>query len=378
MMNFTTMAVHGEGKREEHTGDVVSSIHLATTYRQPGLGEFQDHVYTRGTNPGRLALERRLALLEGACYAFAFSSGMAAADTVFHLFKSGDRILLNDNVYGGTFRYVSKLFDRRGLSYGLIENFNTLDFDGIPGDVRGIFVETPSNPLLRVTDIRRLAEKAHARKITLIVDNTFMSAYLQKPLELGADIVVYSATKYYAGHSDLLTGVLALNDTEKAKEVKLLQNTLGNPLGPADSYLLERSIKTLSLRLERQCANAAAVVDFLRAHSKVKQVFYPSIDEKDRLIQESQSTGHGAVLSFILQDDCDIARFIGALSLFDFAVSLGSVESLICHPASQTHEAFSPELRKKAGITEGLLRLSIGIEDIEDLLEDLTRALNAA
>jgi cystathionine beta-lyase len=377
-MKFTTLAVHGDGNAGERAGDVVSPIHLATTYRQPGLGEFQDHVYTRGTNPGRLALEKRLALLEGARYAFAFSSGMAAVDTVFHLFKSGDRILLNDNVYGGTFRYASRLFERRGLTYGLIEDFNTLDFDGIPGDVRGIFVETPSNPLLRVTDIRRLAEKARARNITLIVDNTFMTAYLQKPLSLGADITVYSATKYYAGHSDLLAGALALNDEEKAGELKLLQNTLGNPLGPADSYLLERSIKTLSLRLDRQCANAAVVAEFLRTHSKVKRVFYPSIGEKDRRIQDSQSGGYGAALSFVLRDGCDPARFIGGLSLFDFAVSLGSVESLVCHPASQTHESFPPELRKKAGIEEGLLRLSVGIEDIEDLLEDLAKALEAA
>jgi cystathionine beta-lyase len=377
-MNFSTLAVHGDGKTTEHTGDVVPSIHLATTYRQPKLGEFQDHVYTRGTNPTRLELERRLALLEDARYAFAFSSGMAATGTAFQLFKSGDRILLNDNVYGGTFRYVSRLFGNNGLFYDLVEDFNTLDFAGLPGDVRGIFVESPSNPLLRVTDIRRLAEKAHAAGVILIVDNTFMSAYLQKPLALGADIVVYSATKYYSGHSDLLAGVLALNDEKKAEQVKLLQNTLGNPLDPAGAYLLERSLKTLALRLERQCANAAVVVDFLRAHPKVGRVFYPSINENDRRIQESQSRGNGAVLSFILSGGHDPARFIDSLSLFDFAVSLGSVESLVCHPASQTHESFSPELRKKAGIEDGLLRLSIGIEDIEDLLEDLRRALEAA
>jgi cystathionine beta-lyase len=376
-MNFTTLAVHGDGTEHESAGDVISAIHLATTYRQPALHEFQDHVYSRGTNPTRLALEKRLALLEGARHAFAFSSGMAAADTVFHLFKDG-RILLNDNVYGGTFRYASKLFAGRGLSYDLVEDFNTLDFDGLPGDVRGIFVESPSNPLLRVTDIRRLAEKARGRNITLIVDNTFMSAYLQNPLGLGADIVVYSATKYYAGHSDVLAGVLALNDDEKAGQIKLLQNTLGNPLSPADAYLLERSVKTLALRLDRQCANAAAVVDFLRRHSKVEKVFYPSINEEDRRIQESQSRGYGAVLSFILRGGCDPARFIKALSLFDFAVSLGSVESLVCHPASQTHESFSPALRKKAGITDGLLRLSIGIEDVEDLLADLAGALEAS
>jgi cystathionine beta-lyase len=376
-MKFTTLAVHGDGKTGEYTGDVVPAVHLATAYRQPKLGEFQEHVYTRGTNPTRLALEKRLALLEEARYAFAFSSGMAAASTAFHLFRSGDRILLNDNVYGGTFRYASKLFGNMGLSYDLVEDFNTLDFGGLPGDVRGIFLESPSNPLLRVTDIRRLAEKAHAGNIALIVDNTFMSAYLQKPLALGADIVVYSATKYYAGHSDILAGVLVLNDEKKAERVKLLQNTLGNPLNPLDAYQLERSIKTLALRMERQCANASAVVDFLGVHPKVKRIFYPSIGGENRRIQESQSRGFGAVLSFVLRDGCDPARFIGALSLFNFAVSLGSVESLVCHPASQTHESFPPELRKKAGIEDGLLRLSIGIEDIEDLLSDLERALEA-
>ncbi|MDR3191550.1 MAG: PLP-dependent aspartate aminotransferase family protein [Treponema sp.] len=377
-MQFTTLAVHGDGKARSTAGDVVSALHLATAYRQPKLGEFQEHVYTRGTNPTRLALEKRLALLEGARYAFAFSSGMAAADTAFHLFKYGDRILLNDNIYGGTFRYASKLFGTMGLFYDLVEDFNTLDFDGLPVDVGGIFLESPSNPLLRVTDIRRLAEKAHERGITLIVDNTFMSAYLQRPLDLGADMVVYSATKYYGGHSDILAGALVLNDEEKAEKVKLLQNTLGNPLSPADSYQLERSIKTLALRMDRQCANAAAVVELLRTHPKVKRVFYPSIGEENRRIQGSQSRGFGTVLSFVLRDGCDPARFIGALALFDFAVSLGSVESLVCHPASQTHESFSPELRKKAGIEDGLLRLSIGIEDIEDLLLDVERALEAA
>jgi cystathionine beta-lyase len=377
-MKFSTLAIHGDGKTEERAGGVVPAVHLATTYKQPKLGEFQEHVYTRGSNPTRLALEKHLAVIEGACYAFAFSSGMAAIDTAFRLFKSGDRILLNDNVYGGTFRYASKLFAGVGLSYDLVDDFNTLDIDRLPGDTRGIFLETPSNPLLKVTDIRRLAEKTRAGNITLIVDNTFMSAYLQKPLDLGADIVVYSATKYYSGHSDILAGALVLNDEENAARIKLLQNTLGNPLSPQDSYQLERSIKTLAVRMDRQCANAAAVVDFLRAHPKVKRVFYPSIDDKERRVHEAQSRGFGAALSFVLKDGCDPARFIDGLSLFDFAVSLGSVESLVCHPASQTHESFSAELRKKAGIEDGLLRLSIGIEDIGDLLDDLERALKAA
>ncbi|MDR1256498.1 MAG: PLP-dependent aspartate aminotransferase family protein [Spirochaetaceae bacterium] len=377
-MKFDTLAVHGGGKTDGHTGGVVSAIHLATSYRQPKFGESQEYVYTRGSNPTRLALEKRLALLEGARHAFAFDSGMAAIGAAFHLFGSGDRILLNDNVYGGTFRYVSNLFSGMGLSYDLVKDFDTLDFDRLPLDVRVIFVESPSNPLLKITDIRRLAGKTRAANITLVVDNTFMTAYLQKPLDLGADIVVYSATKYYSGHSDLLAGALALNDDKKAERVKLIQNTLGSPLNPADSYLLERSIKTLALRMDRQCANAAAVADFLLSHPKVERVFYPSVNPGERRVQQAQSRGFGAVLSFILRDGCDPARFIDALSLFEFAVSLGSVESLVCHPASQTHESFPPELRKKAGIEDGLLRLSIGIEHIDDILEDLGRALEAA
>jgi cystathionine beta-lyase len=375
-MGFSTLAVHGDGKTKERTGDVVSAVHVATTYRQPGLGEFRENVYTRGSNPTRLALERRLALLEGARHAFAFSSGMAAIDAAFHLFGSGDMILMNDNVYGGTFRYVSKLFPNMGLSCTLVKDFDLPD--GFPDDVRGVFIETPSNPLLKVTDIRRLAEKTRAAGITLIVDNTLQTGYLQRPLDLGADIAVYSATKYYAGHSDLLAGALVTNNDETAERVKLIQNTLGSPLNPADSYLLERSVKTLALRMDRQCANAARIAEFLRSYPKIKRVFYPSINEEERRIQQAQSKGFGAVLSFVLTDGCDPARFVDALSLFDFAVSLGSVESLVCHPASQTHESFPPELRKKAGIEDGLLRLSIGIEDIDDLLDDLRQALEAA
>jgi cystathionine beta-lyase len=303
---------------------------------------------------------------------------MAATSTVFNLFSQGDMILLNDNVYGGTFRYAAKIFPGRGLEYRLIDDFNALDFDSLPGNVRGIFLETPSNPLLRVTDIRRLSENAHKRGITLIVDNTFMTAYLQKPLSLGADIVVYSATKYYAGHSDVLAGVVALNDEARAEQVRLLQNTLGNPLDPQGCYQLGRSVKTLALRMDRHETNAAAVVAFLRKHPKVKKLFYPTVNEAERRIQEAQASGNGAVLAFVLRDDCDPARFINALTLFDFAVSLGSVESLVCHPASQTHESFSLKQREKAGIEDGLIRLSVGIEDIEDLCADLTNALAAA
>jgi cystathionine beta-lyase len=303
---------------------------------------------------------------------------MAAASTAFHLFEPGGRILVNDNVYGGTFRYAANIFKNYGLSYSLVDDFNKLNFSALPGDVKGIFLESPSNPLLEVIDIRRLAAEAHKKGITVIVDNTFMTAVLQKPLELGADIVVYSATKYYGGHSDILAGVLALNDGALAERVKLLQNTLGNPLPAQDSYLLERSVKTLALRLERQCGNAAAVAAFLQGHPKVKKVFYPALESEAKRIQDGQAKGYGAVLSFLLTEGADPGRFIKALSLFDFAVSLGSVESLVCHPASQTHESFPPELRQKAGITDGLLRLSVGIEGKDDLIADLNAALDAA
>ena len=376
-MKYNTLAVHGRHTTEAR-GAVIPPVYLSTTYIQPGLGEFQEHIYSRGTNPTRLDLERHLAALEDSRYAFAFSSGMAATATVFNLFKGGDRILLNNNVYGGTFRYASRLFENQGLSYSLVDDFNSLDYSALPPDVRGIFIETPSNPLLRVTDIRRLAEEAHKRNITVIVDNTFMTSWFQKPLKHGADIVVYSATKYYSGHSDILAGCIALDDEGCAEKIKLLQNTLGNVLAPQDSYLLQRSVKTLGLRLERQEKNARAVVEFLSAHKQVARVFYPTLIETERRIQESQSSGSGAVLSLELKAGCDPKRFIAALEIFELAVSLGSVESLVCHPASMTHESFPRELRERAGIGDNLIRLSIGIEDREDLLADLGRALDAA
>jgi cystathionine beta-lyase len=377
-MEFNTLAIHGDRRRQDALGAVIPPVYLSTTYTQPGLGEFQNHVYTRGTNPTRLDLETYLAAIEDAKYAFAFASGMAATATVFNLFKTGDRILLNNNVYGGTFRYASQLFQNQGLSYGLVDDFNTLDFDSLGPEVKALFIETPSNPLLQVTDIRGVTEKAHKKGITVIVDNTFMTAYFQKPLKLGADLVVYSATKYYAGHSDILAGFIALDHDGFAEKLKLLQNTLGNVLSPGDSYMLQRSVKTLGLRLEQQEKNAQAMVDYLSHHNRVEKIYYPTMQEEQRRIQESQSTGNGAVLSLVLSSDCDPRRFIQGLSLFELAVSLGSVESLVCHPASMTHESFPPELREKAGISEGLIRLSIGIEDPQDLIGDLAAGLGAA
>ncbi|GHU61208.1 cystathionine gamma-synthase [Spirochaetia bacterium] len=383
-MKYDTLVIHNPhaeteaGHLKDAFGAVVPPVYLSTTYAQSGLGDYQRYMYIRGGNPTRNALEGLVARLEEARYGFAFSSGMAATGAVFNLFSAGDTVLLNNNVYGGTFRYVSKLFQRRNLGYRLVDNFNTLDFAALTPDVKAVFIETPSNPLLQVTDIRRVADAAHKKGITVIIDNTFMTSYFQKPLQLGADIVVYSATKYYSGHSDILAGLVIVNDAGLAEQFKFLQNTLGSGLSPQDSYMLQRSIKTLALRLDRHEKNTNTVVAYLQAHPKAARVFYPTVHDEERRIQASQSTGNGAVLSLVLSEDCDPAKFIAALSLFDLAVSLGSVESLVCHPASMTHESFPADLQKKVGIEANLIRLSIGIENIDDLIADLAQGLAAA
>jgi cystathionine beta-lyase len=377
-VKYDTEVIHGHHSNKEANRAVVPPVYLSTTYAQPGLGEYQPYMYIRGGNPTRAALEALVAGLEGAQYAFAFSSGMAAITAVFNLLSAGDRVLLNNNVYGGTFRYVSHIFKHHSLAYQLVDTFNDLDFESLSPDVKAIFIETPSNPLLQVTDIRKAAEQAHKQGIKVIVDNTFMTSYFQKPLGLGADIVVYSATKYYAGHSDILAGLVVVNDEALAEQFHFFQKTLGNVLSPQDSYMLQRSIKTLALRMERHEKNAQAVHAYLTAHPGVATIFYPTVHDEERRIQEAQSTGNGAVLSLILAEDRDPARFIAALRLFDLAVSLGSVESLVCHPATMTHESFPLELQKKVGIAENLIRLSIGIEDSGDLIADLEQALAAA
>ncbi|MHB9295446.1 PLP-dependent aspartate aminotransferase family protein [Pillotina sp. SPG140] len=376
-MKYDTLVIHG-GTEKDSLGAVVPPVYLSTTYAQPKLREYQEYMYIRGGNPTRCALEKLTAELEESQYAFAFSSGMAATTAVFNLFSVGDKVLISNNVYGGTYRYVSQIFKRQGLSYQLIDDFNVLDFTTLSSDVKALFIETPSNPLLQVTDIRKAVEESHKRGIIVIVDNTFMTSYFQKPLKLGADIVVYSATKYFSGHSDVLAGLAMVNDPGLAEQLLFLQKTLGNVLAPQDSYTVKRSIKTLALRMERHEKNAKAVAAYLVQHPRVAKLYYPNVDENQRRIQESQSTGNGAVLSLILTEACDPGTFIASLKLFDLAVSLGSVGSLICHPATMTHESFPVELQEKAGITENLIRLSIGIEDTDDLIADLEQALSAA
>ncbi len=374
-MGFNTVAVHG-GFKDESKGAVNYPVYLSSTFVQPDTEHEGEYCYTRGNNPTRASVERQVADIEGAKYALATSSGMAATSLVFELLNKGDKVLINDNVYGGTWRFVSNLFEKRGLEYEVVNDLNAYDFSKVDSSVKMVFVETPSNPLLEVTDIRRVVTEAHKKNILVVVDNTFMTAYLQKPLDLGADIVEYSATKYYAGHSDLLAGLVVLNDEEIYKRLKFISNTLGGILDPFDAFLLQRGIKTLGVRMDRHLENTIKIAEYLEGNDAVEEVFYPGLKGHGGYeLQKTQAKGAGAVLSFKLNTkDYDLHTFVEKLHIFDFAVSLGGVESLICRPATMTHESYAKELQEKIGITPNLLRLSIGIEDVEDLIEDLDNA----
>lgn len=379
-MKYQTTAIHGGRKDKDNKGAVNQPIYLSSTFEQDSLNDFKEFVYSRGNNPTRRAVEELAAELEGARYGLAFASGMAATSSVFNLLKQGDKVLLNNNVYGGTWRFVSNLFEKRGISYEIVDDFNTYDFEKADDSVRAVFLETPSNPLLEVTDIRRVSREAKKKELLVIVDNTFMTSYFQRPLELGADIVVYSATKYYAGHSDILAGLVIVDDEDLYQQLKFIQNTTGGILSPFDSFLLLRGIKTLGLRLERHQKNAVAIAQFLEEHDAVEKVFYTGLKSHPGYeIQRKQATGDGGVLSFLFREDAyDLDVFVKSVKLFGFTVSLGGVESLLCRPATMTHESYAKELQEKIGITQNLLRVAVGIEDIEDLKADLEQAFEKA
>lgn len=379
-MKYQTRAIHGGRKDKDNKGAVNQPIYLSSTFEQDSLSDFKEFVYSRGNNPTRRAVEELAAELEGARYGLAFASGMAATSSVFNLLKQGDKVLLNNNVYGGTWRFVSNLFEKRGISYEIVDDFNTYDFEKADDSVRAVFLETPSNPLLEVTDIRRVSTEAKKKGLLVIVDNTFMTSYFQRPLELGADIVVYSATKYYAGHSDILAGLVIVDDEDLYQQLKFIQNTTGGILSPFDSFLLQRGIKTLGLRLERHQQNAVAIARFLEGHDAVEKVFYTGLKSHPGYeIQRKQATGDGGVLSFLFREDAyDLDIFVKSVKLFGFTVSLGGVESLLCRPATMTHESYAKELQEKIGITQNLLRVAVGIEDVEDLKGDLEQAFEKA
>ncbi|MBP5746095.1 MAG: PLP-dependent transferase [Lachnospiraceae bacterium] len=372
-MGFNTIAVHG-GIKDESKKAINPPVYLSSTFIQPDTETEGEFCYSRGNNPTRASVEDLAASLEGARFAIATSSGMAATSLVFELIKEGEKILINNNVYGGTWRFVSNLFENRGLDYEIVDDFNTYDLE--KSNAKLVFIETPSNPLLEVTDIRRVCDLAHKKNMLVVVDNTFMTSYLQRPLELGADIVVYSATKYYGGHSDILAGLILLNDEALYERFRFLRNTLGGILSPFDSFLLMRGMRTLALRMDKQQENAKKLAEFLEGHDGADRVYYPGLNSnKGYEIQQRQAKGPGAVLSFELNEkDYDLKTFVSNLRYFAFAVSLGGVESLICRPSTMTYESYKKELQEKIGIKPNLLRLSPGIEDIDDLLDDLNNA----
>ena len=376
-MHIHTAAVHT--LRDFEHGAVVPPVHLASTFELDPATEDGAYAYQRGSNPTRAQLETVLAALDDAEHGFAFASGMAATAAALSTLEVGDEVILSASVYGGTYRLVDLVLPGRGITGRFVADLGELTDEDFTPATRAVFVETPANPTLRITDLRRIVELAHRHDALVIVDNTFMTPVLQKPLALGADIVVQSATKYLAGHSDLIAGTVTTDDDRLADAFRLAQKAQGGVLGPQDSFRLIQSIKTLPLRLERQQANAEAIVRHLNSHERIAQVWYPgSHSEEEARIHDAQAAGRGAVLSFELADGLDRIAFLRALRYPAYAVSLGGVESLICRPATMTHEAMSPEAQAEAGISSEMLRLSVGIEDLADLLEDLDQALAAA
>tara|TARA_R110000787_G_scaffold70646_8_gene157047 strand:- start:1852 stop:3000 length:1149 start_codon:yes stop_codon:yes gene_type:complete len=380
-MNFNTKTIHGGQKPEEATGSVMTPIFQTSTYAQSSPGTHKGYEYSRAANPTRTALENNFAAIENGTHGFAFSSGLSAIDCVLKMLNPGDEIITGDDLYGGTYRMFTKMFQKYGLKFRYV-NMNTVKnvSDAISDATKLVWLETPTNPLMKIADVEEISKavKAKNSNILVAVDNTFATPYLQQPLDLGADIVMHSATKYLGGHSDLVMGALMVKDATLAKEIHFIQFAGGAIAGPMDSFLALRGIKTLHVRMQRHCENGKAVAEFLAAHEKVNEVYYPGFESHpNHLIAKKQMKDFGGMVSFSLKDESKDAafQFLENTKVFTLAESLGGIESLVSHPVTMTHASI-PELeRLKIGITDSLIRLSIGIEDINDLLADLNQAL---
>lgn len=378
-MQFGTKAIHAGQEPDPVTGAIMPPIYQTSTFVQEAPGQHKGYAYARGKNPTRAALERNLAALENAQYGLCFSSGMGAIDAVIKLLSPGDEVITSDDVYGGTYRMFEKVFAGFGIRFHFIDlHDEALLSSTINEKTKLLWVETPTNPLLKVIDIRKMAELAKAHGLMLAVDNTFSSPYLQNPLDLGADIVMHSATKYLGGHSDVVMGALCLNDEALYNRLAFIHNSCGATPGPMDSFLVLRGIKTLHLRMKAHCYNGRLIAEFLKAHPKVGKVYWPGFeDHAGHAIAKSQMRDFGGMISFTLEgDDFDKAMKVATSThLFSLAESLGGVESLIGHPASMTHASIPKEERLRFGVVDGLLRLSVGVEEVEDLIADLEQAL---
>lgn len=369
--------IHGGIYGDKTTGAVNTPIYQTSTYEQIELGENTGWEYSRTGNPTRAALESLIAELENGKYGYAFASGMAAITATLFLFKTGDKILISSNVYGGTYRVLDKIFKNFNLNYEIVNTESLGELNNkMTSEVKGILIESPANPLLTIADIGEISKLAKEKNILTIVDNTFMAPHIQRPLELGADIVIHSATKYLGGHSDLIAGLVVVNDKELADKIAFIQNATGGVLGPFDSFLLIRGIKTLGVRLDRHVENAEKIAEYLDKNNSVKKVYYPGLKNfKGYEVNKKQAKNGGAMISFELTEKHDIRIFFKSIHLITLAESLGGVESLVCHPASMTHASIPKEVREKVGITDNLIRLSVGIENVDDLISDLDNAI---
>jgi cystathionine beta-lyase/cystathionine gamma-synthase len=376
-MGFSTDCIHAGQSPDEKTGAVITPIFQTSTYKQDGIGKHRGYEYARTANPTREALERNVAALEQGKHGLAYASGMAAIDTVLRLFSPGDEVVVSNNTYGGTYRLFAMVLENYGLVFRFVD---TSDLAGVErattAKTKLLFVESPTNPVLRVTDIAAVAKIAHAHGAVLCVDNTFMSPYLQNPLVLGADLVVHSTTKYLNGHSDMVGGIVILNDDEKAQRLRFLQNAVGAVPGPMDCWLALRGTKTLAVRMKQHEENARVLARFLAEQKSIAKVNYPGLpDHPQHELARRQARGFGAIISFDMGSRERADAVLRAVKLFTLAESLGGVESLISHPASMTHGSVPEAERTKLGVTPGLVRISVGIEDVEDLQDDLARAL---
>ncbi|MBM7580356.1 bifunctional cystathionine gamma-lyase/homocysteine desulfhydrase [Jeotgalibacillus terrae] len=377
-MKQKTKLIHGGIVGDEATGAVSTPIYQVSTYKQDGVGGLrQGYEYSRTGNPTRHALEELIKDLENGHAGFAFGSGMAAISSVMMLFDTGSHVVLTDDVYGGTYRVMTKVLNRLGIDSTFVDTSNPENVkDAIQENTKAVFIETPTNPLLKVTDIAAVSAVAKEHGLLTIVDNTFTTPYWQTPIDHGADIVVHSATKYLGGHSDVVAGLVVVNSAELAEEVHFVQNSVGAILGPQDSWLLMRGIKTLGLRMEEHEVNAKEIVSFLERHEGVTTIHYPGIkSHPGHETAAKQSRGFGGMISFDVGSGEKAARVLEKVKYFTLAESLGAVESLISVPARMTHASIPAERRAELGITDGLVRISVGIEDIEDLLADLEQAL---
>lgn len=379
-MKFETQAIHAGMHPDPVTGAIMTPIYQTSTYVQASPGDHKGYEYSRTHNPTRTALQDNIAALEKAQWGLCFASGMAAVDAVTHLLQPGDELIASNDLYGGTYRIFTKVFAPMGIVFHFVDMSNIEEVKGcINSQTKMIWAETPTNPLLKIVDIAALAQLAKSKQLLLCVDNTFASPYLQQPLELGADLVIHSATKYIGGHSDLVLGIVCGNSMQLEEKVRFIQNSCGGVPGPQDCFLAIRGLKTLHVRMDRHCENGEKIAAFLQAHPKVKCVYWPGFaSHPGHEIAKKQMKKFGGMLSFELKQDsiANAHTFLSSLQLFALAESLGGVESLAGHPATMTHASIPKEEREKAGLRDSLIRLSVGIEHVEDLMADLEHALS--